>query len=204
MSSGFASDPHTEAGSDCPKNYFGIPSYEQLQNVERSFGIRRAAQLEDRDITGCFDSSHLKAIHKFLFQDVFPWAGEFRVVNIYKGESPFAQPFHIQSALTEVLSKLPLERSLRDLSTQGFARRAAFYLGEINAIHPFREGNGRTQREFIRQLAVQAGHPLSWQGFTQRQMVDASVASHLRGNYDLLAAIIEASLASSRGRTPKS
>jgi cell filamentation protein len=93
---------------------------------------------------------------------------------------------------------------LESLAANEFSQRAAFYLGEINAIHPFREGNGRTQREFIRQIALYAGHPLSWSvagtGFTQQQMIDASIASLTRGDNSGLAAIIVSALFSTRGR----
>jgi cell filamentation protein len=96
------------------------------------------------------------------------------------------------------------ESLLIDLTAYDFAARAAFYLGEINAIHPFREGNGRAQLEFIRQLALHAGHPLSWSvvgtGFTQQQMISASIASHTRGDNSQLADIIEAALYSIRER----
>lgn len=109
---------------------------------------------------------------------------------------------HIGSALDEALAKLKAERFLTRLSPRSFAARAAFYLGEINAIHPFREGNGRAQREFIRQLGLNAGHPLSWStegtGFTQQQMIDASILSHLGGDNSALAAIINAALFSTR------
>jgi cell filamentation protein len=107
----------------------------------------------------------------------------------------------VEAALADVLGKLKAERLLAGLAQRNFCIRAAFYLGEINAIHPFREGNGRTQREFIRQLALSAGHPLSWAGLTQQEMVDASIASMV-GDYSSLAAIIEAALYSSRDRTP--
>lgn len=109
---------------------------------------------------------------------------------------------HIGSALTELSDKLAREKLLVGLDASAFVARAAFYLGEINAIHPFREGNGRIQRELIRQLALQAGHPVSWSvvgtGFTQRQMIDASILSHKRGDNTLLAAIIDAALFSTR------
>lgn len=120
---------------------------------------------------------------------------------MYKGKSPFATPQNIYPSLSSAFLRLNAERLLTGLSMSDFSLRAAFYLGEINAIHPFREGNGRTQREFIRQLAVHAGHPLSWHGFSEQQMIDASVASHLRGDNSDLAAIIEAALFSSR-QTP--
>jgi len=166
--------------------------------------MKRAAQLEHAGITGKFDSAHLRAIHRYLFQDVFPWAGDFRLVNLAKGNSAFGPVMHIAAALDDALVKLSRENLLTGLPAPIFAQRAAFYLGEINAIHPFREGNGRTQREFIRQLALHAGHPLSWSvtgtGFTQQQMIDASILSHTRGDNTLLADIIVAALFSTRGR----
>jgi cell filamentation protein len=199
VSSGLASDPHSERGHACPRNKFGITDYAELQVIEVQFGVKRAGELRDLGITGKFDSAHLRSIHRHLFQDVFPWAGEFRVVNISKGNSMFGPALHIASALEDALGKLKREDLLGNLPSTAFAARAAFYLGEINAIHPFREGNGRTQREFIRQLALHAAHPLSWAGFTQQQMTDASIASHTRGDNTQLAAIIEAALLSKRG-----
>lgn len=198
MNSGFADDPHSEQGNACPRNRFGISDYERLQPIETAFAFKRARQLEARGITGKFDIPHLKAIHKYLFQDVFPWAGEFRVVNISKGNSRFGPALHIIGALADALDKLKRERFLVDLAPSAWAQRAAFYLGEINAIHPFREGNGRTQREFIRQLGLPAGHPLSWAGFTQTEMTDASILSHTRGDNTQLAAILERALFSTR------
>lgn len=201
MSSGFTQDPHSERGNSCPKNRFGITVYEQLQPKETALAFRRAGELFDAGITGKFDSAHLQSIHRYLFQDVFPWAGQLRTVNISKGNSNFGPAMFIDAALTDLLSKLKSNGLLTGLSPHNFSSQAAFYLGEINAIHPFREGNGRTQREFIRQLALSAGHPLSWAGFTQQQMTDASIAS-MRGDYTALAAIIEAALYSSRENAP--
>ena len=110
----------------------------------------------------------------------------------------FGPAMHIAAALEDIPGKSDKERLLTGCDRKTFAARAAFYLGEINAIHPFREGNGRTQREFIRQLGVHAGHPLSWAGFTQDEMVAASILSHTRGDSSALAGIIERALYSSR------
>jgi len=180
---GFANDPHSEQGHPCPRNRFGITDYAELARIETPFVIARIGELRDIGIVGKFDSAHLRAIHKYLFQDVFPWAGEFRVVNISKGNSRFGPALHIEAALADLLTKLKAEKMLVGLNQPEFARRAAFYLSEINAIHPFREGNGRTQREFIRQLAVNAGLQLSWAGFTQQEMTVASIASLNHGDY---------------------
>lgn len=201
MSSGFDHDPHSEAGNPCPKNSFGITIYSNLQLLETVFVLKRTVELATKGITGKFDSTHLQSIHRYLFQDVFPWAGEFRVVNISKGNSNFGPAMFLEPALADALARLKSERFLVGLASQEFSKRAAFYLGEINAIHPFREGNGRTQREFIRQLAQSVGHPLSWAGFTQQQMTDASIASMI-GDYSQLAAIIQAALFSTRNSLP--
>jgi cell filamentation protein len=204
VSSGFTNDPHSEPGNACPRNVFKLTNYAELHALEAPLVFSRIGEMRDRGVTGNFDTAHLRSIHKYLFQDVFPWAGELRVVNISKGNTNFGPAMHIGSALKELFERLAKEKLLTNLGASAFVQRAAFYLGEINAIHPFREGNGRTQRELIRQLALHAGHPLSWSlegtGFTQQQMIDASILSHTRGDNSQLAAIIEAALFSIRER----
>jgi cell filamentation protein len=197
--SGFENDPHSERGSACPKNFFGTTDYERLSRTERIFSIRRQHELERRGVIGSFDLPHLRKIHWHIFRDVFPWAGEFRVVGLAKvGGAPFAAPMHIASALTEVFTKLKAENLLQGLDAAKFSLRAAYYLGEINAIHPFREGNGRTQREFLRQLAQQAGHTISWAGISQAENVAASIASHTSGDNSGLARIVQTAIVDSR------
>ncbi|WP_263373346.1 Fic/DOC family protein [Granulicella aggregans] len=202
MSSGFTNDPHSELGNACPRNLFKLTNYADLHALEAPLVFTRIGEMRDRGVTGDFDTAHLLDIHKYLFQDVFPWAGELRVVDISKGNTNFGPAMQIGSALHELFNKLAKEKLLTNLNTLSFITRAAFYLGEINAIHPFREGNGRSQREFIRPLALHAGHPLSWSlvgtGFTQQQMIDASILSHTQGDNTQLAAIIEAALFSRR------
>ncbi|ADW67737.1 filamentation induced by cAMP protein Fic [Granulicella tundricola MP5ACTX9] len=194
MSSGFENDPHSERGHACPRNKFGITNYAELSRFEAPLSAKRLGELEDRPMKGSFDSQHLRAIHRYLFRDVFPWAGEFRVVNISKGGPMFGPVMFIGQALDDAFGKLAREKLLSGLTVDAFADRAAFYLGEINAIHPFREGNGRTQREFIRQLAVRAGHTISWAGFTQQEMIDASIKSHVGGENEALAEILRRAL----------
>jgi cell filamentation protein len=161
VASGFDHDPHSQDGTTCPRNFFGITSHAELAEQESYYVSKRAYEIAVAGVTGRFDVGHLRKIHWSLFRDIFPWAGEFRVVGLAKvGGAPFAPPIHIASALGEALDKLKNEGFIKGLEKGRFAQRAAFYLGEINAIHPFREGNGRTQREFIRQLAKEAGHTL--------------------------------------------
>jgi cell filamentation protein len=104
----------------------------------------------------------------------------------------FGLPQFISSALTEVLAKLKVEHFLVGLDVDQFAARAGYYLGEINAIHPFREGNGRTQREFIRQLALRCGFVIDWTGISKDENTAASILSHLRGDASGLVRIVRA------------
>jgi fido (protein-threonine AMPylation protein) len=133
----------------------------------------------------------LRRIHHFLFQDVYAWAGEFRTVPIAKGDSFFARPEHIGSELQKLFHQLAGERCLRGNDSKVFCERAAYYLGEINALHPFREGNGRAQREFIRELALQASFEVSWDLVTQEEMLAASVASFHQGSSAAFAMIFD-------------
>jgi cell filamentation protein, protein adenylyltransferase len=88
----------------------------------------------------------LRQIHKYVFQDVYARAGEFRSVPIAKGNSFFARPEHIQAELQKLFHQLAGEQFFRGIDSSGFCQRAAHYLGEINALHPFREGNGRSKK----------------------------------------------------------
>jgi cell filamentation protein len=187
-------DPQSEPGTICPRNRLGIRHYDQLKTFEAAAAHRRQLELDAGGVNDIFDPAHLRKIHLHLFQDVFPWAGEFRKVDISKGNSRFASAMHIESSLEEALGKLRAERFLQGLPKTEFAHRAAYYLGEINAIHPFREGNGRTQREFIRQVAQQSGYVLSWAGFTAEQNIGASIRSHTGGDNRGLAMLIEAAI----------
>ena len=121
-----------------------------------------------------FDAKRLQAKHRYVFQDVFEWTGKFRTVNISKSGDPFAFREYIVPTLNKTFEDLRNERYLSGSDAETFARRAAYYLGEINAIHPFREGNGRTQREFIRQFAARSGLLIEWTRISQEQIIEDS------------------------------
>jgi cell filamentation protein len=111
-------------------------------------------------------------------------------VNISKGGHLFGLATFLEPALQPILAKLATENNLVGLKANTFAERAAYFLGELNAAHPFREGNGRTQREFIRQLGLRAGHYTDWRATTAEEMTDASRVSHLSGQLSIFARLI--------------
>lgn len=182
-------DRYTDPDSGVLYNKFGIQDAKELNRVEADYVAARTSQLTQTPHSGEFGFHYLRAIHRHLFQDVYEWAGEIRDIDIQKGSSYFAHYNHIEAAGNALFAKLREEKLLAGLDEDSFSARAAFYLGEINALHPFREGNGRTQREFISQLAVNNGYFIDWTGITQQEMIDASAAS-FNGNTTPLTALI--------------
>jgi cell filamentation protein len=184
-------DPHFDSKNGILKNVPGIIDQNMLEDFERIQATKAIVNLRANPVQGVFDSAHLKEIHRRIFQNIYPWAGEFRQVNIRRSASFFfALVQFMEMNLKGTLTKLGTENHLKGLNAAAFASRAAYYLGELNAIHPFREGNGRTQREFIRELAAEAGHRLNWSRVSHEQMYVASIESHNVGKNDAFATLI--------------
>ena len=172
------------------KNKLGIQNQTILQEREADYATVRAYELAKTPIEGRFDLDHLQAIHRHLFGDVYAWAGELRDIDLTKGDSYFANHAHIVSAARSLFAKLAEEDYLTGLDAAAFSERAACYLGEINALHPFREGNGRAQREFINHLAYKNGFSIAWENITQEQMIQASIESFHKGDTTRFASFI--------------
>jgi cell filamentation protein len=124
---------------------------------------------------------------------VYEWAGQLRTINIAKGGNAFAHHPHIADAAKSVFAQLGREQRLAGLEPLGFSARAAHYLGEVNALHPFREGNGRAQREFISHRAHANGYYIAWEKVAPAQLLQASIES-FRGDASKLAAVIHDNL----------
>jgi cell filamentation protein len=108
-------------------------------------------------------AGRVRAIHRHLFQDVYDWAGETRRYTTGRGQAPFARPEFIAPELERRFAALKEDGFLKGLERAAFAERAAHHVNEINAVHPFVEGNGRTQRVWLRELASQAGFELRFE-----------------------------------------
>lgn len=187
-----SSDPYLYPGTNVLRNIPGLRDHDSLSQFEANASHARNLELREHPTRGRFDIQHLKAIHKTLFQDVYDWAGQFRTVNISKGGNLFGSAQFIDMALDGILNRLPRESFLQNLDRESFAERCGWYFGEINAIHPFREGNGRTQREFLRQLAAQAGYALDWRRVDRDTMTAASRDSFSTGDNHSMVDIIRA------------
>lgn len=170
------SDPYCYLNTQTLKNKLNIHDLDELLEAERRLSKYRTEELLNSPIVGNFDFAHLRAIHRYLFQDIYDWAGKVRTVDIAKDDL-FCRWFAIESEATRIFAELKQNKYLHDLPVGIFAARLAYYFAELNALHPFREGNGRTQREFIRQLAYQNNLFLSFTGITQDEMIEISKAS---------------------------
>ena len=173
------------------RNTKGLTDPSKLEAFIARQSYMRVAELERSPLSGNFDIQHLRRIHQYIFQDVFPWAGQFREVTTARTNSfSFPPPIYILPSLETIFTNIRTENQLKHLDPDTFALRAAHYLSEINAVHPFREGNGRTQREFLRTLALTVGHRLVWTNLTQAENNEASRISYATGDSSHLAAII--------------
>lgn len=184
-------DPYVYPGSNVLKNLAGIEDHARLLQFEAISTADRISELRVKPISGRFDVPHLQRIHRHIFQDVYDWAGKFRTVDIRKEEEFwFCRYGFIEQTLNDLFGRLSAEGNLKGANPSQFGSRAGYYLNELNAVHPFREGNGRAQREFIRELGLNAGLQVNWARITQQEMYAASVAGFKTGASQLMGELI--------------
>ncbi len=166
------SELYTYPDSNVLRNKLDIRDAEKLARWEARLVENR---IEEGPPGGSFDQKHLCAIHRHLFQDVYEWAGEFRQVDIAKGESWFHPHERLEMGMADIHKRLSAQDFLRNLEANVFAREAAEFIGDVNRLHPFREGNGRTQLQYLRQLGDQAGHSMDLTRFERDTWIQASI-----------------------------
>ncbi len=176
------------------RNRFGIRDEAELDAVEREFVVQR---LREPSPVGAFDRPHVQAIHRHLFQDVYDWAGELRVTEISKGGSQFQLVRFIETGLRNVHYRLMQRSFLEGLDAPTFAREAGHILGDVNYVHPFREGNGRTQMVYLAQLAERAGHLIDLAKVSKTAWLTASRNAHV-GDCDGMERCIAEAIVKSR------
>jgi cell filamentation protein len=184
-------DPYVYPGTPVLRNRLGLTDSGQLDKVERRLVAQRIAEGSP---TGGFDLAHLRAIHRHMFQDIYAWAGELRTVEIAKGGHQFQFRQYIETGMADVHRRLEQAAFLRGLSAGAFAEAAGPIMGDVNYVHPFREGNGRAQLQYLEQLAEQAGHPIDLARIDPDRWLEASRRSH-DGDHAPMAAEIARALA---------
>ncbi len=139
-------------GTTCLINKFGITNEKQLEKIEADITFAKASELEENPIKGNFDLEHYKAIHNFLFEDIYDWAGKLRTVNISKKGTIFADIYELETLCIKCFNRIKSNNYFQNLSFENFINNMVDLYCTLNILHPFREGNGRTERIFITQL----------------------------------------------------
>jgi cell filamentation protein len=168
---------YTYPGTDTLKNYLSIRDPLRLHVVERAIAERRLMDLHKEPVHGKFDLFHLSAIHHAIFRDIYPFAGEVRTEEIAKEQTVFTPSSIIVPISAQLFSTLHRARDLRGMKAAEFIENAANLYLSMNAIHPFPEGNGRAQREFIRTLGLNAGYELDWSRVDKDHLLEATITS---------------------------
>jgi fido (protein-threonine AMPylation protein) len=164
---------HIYPDTDALRNKLGIKDRVELEKAERRFVAERARQGLPAEATAQTYEG-FKAIHRHLFQDVYEWAGKERGYTTGRGQTSFARPEFISSYMEKQFEALKQQNFLQGMPRERFAHEAAKLVTEINAAHPFIDGNGRTQRTWLRQVAHQAGHSLVLQSADKERWNAAS------------------------------
>jgi cell filamentation protein len=183
-------DPYLDLETGVLRNRLGIVDRVELAAAESDLTSYRLTELRESALPGDYDLAHLQAFHRIIFGDVYAWAGELRTVSIGKG-ALFCPPQRLVSHADQVFSTLARLDRLRGRTRSAFVDGLTGLLAEINYLHPFREGNGRTQRAFLGQLARAAGHPIRWTAMDPAANVAASRAAHLDGHTGPLHALLD-------------
>ena len=147
------SDVYCYPDSSVLKNRLDIHDKEQLLAAEVRLAAIRLYQLQEQPVHGNFDLNHLCRIHGHIFQDLYPWAGKIRTVNIAK-TNMFCLVQHIQTYAHTIFPSYCMDCIRVKDNPERFIHVFTSHYADLNALHPFREGNGRSQREFARELCL--------------------------------------------------
>ncbi|WP_369184162.1 Fic/DOC family protein [Streptomyces sp. Y1] len=171
-------DPYADPDSGVLRNRLGITDPQALAAAEADITAARLTRLAEKPIHGTYDLAHLQAFHREVFGSIYPWAGQIRSIEIAKDNTRFCLVRMIPDFANDTFGRLARRQNhLRGLDRDSFLTGLADLYGDVNALHPFREGNGRTQRAFLGQLAAEAGHPIDWTRLDPDRNTLASIAS---------------------------
>ena len=177
-------------GTRCLVNYFGIKDKPMLRRVDKRISSLRTAELLRSPLKMPFSFDHLIAIHSHLFGDIYPSAGMIRTSQSHKHRE-YCQPEYIQSAAGKLFDGLRQSHYLMGIKdTDDFVNELAYYMGEVEALHPFLDGNGRTTRLFFDSIARNAGYAIGWGSSDPDHFLEANVAA-LDGDYQALIDVLE-------------
>lgn len=157
-------EPHYYPGTTVPRNKLGLTDPQVLAEIEANTSAGRIAELARHPIDGAFDLEHLRAIHRAILGDLYDWAGEIRTIQTWAGDLGIDHdpPEVIGHEAHRIATELAEADFLRGRDHYEFTEGLAAHWGDMTSLHPFVDGNSRTQRVYIDQLARQAGWEIDW------------------------------------------
>lgn len=179
-------------------NLLGATNLKELHRKEKLLTNTKMLSLQENPIEGNLDYAHLKAIHKFLFAEVYTWAGQDRCdANItakFGKDTTLFTPYEKLPKVSKILfDALRDEKYFKGQSKVEFIESASIFMNGLNILHPFREGNGRVQRIYMKYLAKNAGYELNFEHISSEEMVYASIEG-AQGNVSPLKEIFTKSI----------
>ena len=174
-------------------NKYDIQDAEKLAEIESVLSSARYAEWLSAPQCTTFDFEHYKSIHRFLFSDLYDWAGKIRTVNMSKKGTQFTPAEYIEQQATLVFNRLRECNFFKGLSHHEFVTEIVDFYCSTNTLHPFREGNGRTQRVFLTQLIHNAGYEIDFADMDTDLLMVATIQS-AHGVTDLLTRIFTDSI----------
>lgn len=176
--------------SNVLKNKLNIRDNKLLKTAEEEITLIKQMELLRNPIKGNFSKAHFMNIHKFIFEDIYSFAGKIRREQISKADTMFYPPNLIDRELHKVFAKIKEKNMLKETDEEKVFDNLAYVMAELNIIHPFREGNGRSIREFIRLMAKRMRYDLNWGNVDKEELLEASILSV--DNYKVLKRVLEA------------
>lgn len=175
-----SNDPYIDDQTGVLRNKLGYATEEELDAAESDFASSEIAIIiqemhrERQELT----AELFLGLHKQIFGALYDWAGQLRTVEVSKGATSFARVEYLEANLRQLLEELLTDEYWQADSREQLVARLAYYYGELNVLHPFREGNGRTIRTFLSLMADGRNHYIAWDEMTGEENIQASIASY--------------------------
>lgn len=178
-------DPYIDPQSGILRNLVRATTYLELRKAEGD--IVTLSEISLDSVPHTVDLTELQRIHRSLFGKIYDWAGELRTVNIRKGsEEYFLDYAYLENGAKFVFEELRKENYMQGLKRKDFVKRLAYFYEQLNFIHPFREGNGRTQRIFWQIIANKAVYKIDWSKVVGEELDSASLIGRTENNLEPL------------------
>ena len=168
--------PYCYPHSTTLRNHLGIIDEGELISVERDLTLLATDAIQFSPPP--YDLAYLQSLHHQLFGDLYPWAGELRSIDIAKGETRFCHAARIEPEAHKLFDSLTRRCYFVDLSREALVEAVAEFYGDLNVVHPFREGNGRAQRLLFEHIVINCGYEISWQGLERDEWLDANISAY--------------------------